>query len=104
MCGKGTWPRPGWRPSGCLAHAAISGVLGQAPLPDELYCYRIENLSGFHRHNLDLHVSWGRVRLTHVRLGEVHDLAYAALNSGGHEFTAFVSPPRKGQDLAALGG
>lgn len=79
-------------PRRVVAHAIISGVLGDEPPPTELYCYDLKTISHRHRHNLGLHVSWGRVEVWHQCIGEKRSYCYGALYSGGHDFSAWVSP------------
>jgi alpha-amylase/alpha-mannosidase (GH57 family) len=90
-------------PCRVAAHAAIAGVMGDAPPPAELYCYRLATVSHRHRHNLGLDLAWGRVEIAHRRLGETHPVAFAALHAGGHDFTAFVARAGEGPDLEGLG-
>ncbi|MCB2186089.1 MAG: DUF3536 domain-containing protein [Deltaproteobacteria bacterium] len=81
-------------PERVAVHAAISGVLGEEPPPGKLYCYDLVNEAHFHRGRLGLAVSWGRLQVTHRRLGAPHDLVYAALYPGGHDFTGWAYPSR----------
>ncbi len=82
-------------PERVCAHAAISGVMGEAPPPQRLFIYDLVSSGHHHRSGLGLQVSWGRLSVSHRRLGETHQLAYAALHPGGHEFQARVAtaPP-----------
>jgi hypothetical protein len=84
------------------AHAVISGVLGETPPPERLYCYDLKTLSYSHRHNLGLHLSWGRMAVTHQRLGQTQEVAFAAMHSGGHDFRALVAAAEKAGDLSSL--
>jgi hypothetical protein len=90
-------------PRRVAAHAAISAVVGEEPPPEELYSYRVETLAYSHRHNLGLHLSWGRLKVAHRLLGEEHELAFAALHTGGHDFKALVQPAATARDLSGLG-
>jgi alpha-amylase/alpha-mannosidase (GH57 family) len=90
-------------PRRVAAHVAISAVVGEEPPPEELYSYRVETLAYSHRHNLGLHLSWGRLKVAHRLVGEEHDLAFAALHTGGHDFKALVQPTAAARDLAGLG-
>lgn len=87
-------------PHRVAAHAVISGVMGNQPPPEKLYCYRLETLEYRHRAELGLNLAWGEVRVSHLRLEEPRDLAYAAMHAGGHEFRALVGPDGQGQVLA----
>ncbi|MFH1034130.1 MAG: DUF3536 domain-containing protein [Pseudomonadota bacterium] len=85
------------------AHAVISGVMGEEPPPEELYCYQLQTLDYRHRHELGLHLSWGRLKVSHLRVGQEHDLVFAVLFAGGHEVRALVGPATAEQDLDSLG-
>jgi alpha-amylase/alpha-mannosidase (GH57 family) len=85
-----------------VAHAAIKGVMGRDPLPEELYCYRLRTLNHQHRQNLGMHLSWGEVEAEHLRIGDPHLIAFAALHAGGHDFIAYVAQGRPGEDLSRM--
>lgn len=87
-------------PHRVAAHAVISGVMDNQPPPEKLYCYNLETLEYRHRAELGLNLAWGEVRVSHQRLEESRDLAYAALHAGGHDFKALVGPDGQGQVLA----
>lgn len=91
-------------PARVAAHAAISGVMDQAPPPEHLFIYDLEASAHHHRSGLGLHLSWGRLTVTHRRLGEAHHLAYAALHPGGHQFYARVALAPQGWDPHSLDG
>lgn len=78
-------------PRRVAAHAAISGVMGEEPPPEQLFIYDLESSGHHHRSSLGLDLSWGRLTVTHRRLGQPHRLIYAALHPGGHEFLARVA-------------
>ena len=78
-------------PRRTVAHAAISGVLHKKEPPEDFYCFRIKNIRRHFRRELDFSLVWGEVEASHHLIGEKVLLAYAALHTGGHEFTAFVS-------------
>lgn len=78
-------------PRRVAAHAAISGVMGEEPPPEELFIYDLVSSGHHHRSNLGLDLSWGKLTVTHRRLAEPHQLIYAALHPGGHEFLAQVA-------------
>ena len=90
-------------PRRVAAHAVIEGVTGDEPLPPRVYCWRLEPRGLNHRHNLGMHLAWGRMDVSHRRVGEAHELAFAAMYAGGHEFLAWVSPAEQAQDLDQLG-
>jgi alpha-amylase/alpha-mannosidase (GH57 family) len=90
-------------PRRVVAHAAIRGVMGDEPLPELLYCYRLETLHLQHRHNLGMSLAWGLVKVSHLRLAEAHQVTFAALHAGGHDFLAFVSPQGEESAVAGLG-
>lgn len=90
-------------PRRVAAHAVISGVLGEEPPSEGLYCYQLRTLDYLHRHELGLHLSWGRLKVSHQRVGQEHDLVFAVLYSGGHEVRALVGAPREDLDLSGLG-
>ena len=89
-------------PRRVAAHAAISGVLGTEPPPEELFIYDLDSSGHRHRSNLGLDLSWGRLSVTHRRLGQDHRLVYAALHPGGHEFLARVAQDPGDWDPSAL--
>lgn len=78
-------------PRRVAAHAAISGVMGEEPPPEELFVYDLVSSGHRHRSNLGLDLSWGKLTVTHRRLNRPHQLIYAALHPGGHEFLAQVN-------------
>jgi alpha-amylase/alpha-mannosidase (GH57 family) len=78
-------------PRRVAAHAAISGVMGEEPPPEELFVYDLVSSGHRHRSNLGLDLSWGKLTVTHRRLGRPHPIIYAALHTGGHEFLAQVA-------------
>jgi alpha-amylase/alpha-mannosidase (GH57 family) len=90
-------------PRRVVAHAAIRGVMGDEPLPEQLYCYNLETLHLQHRHNLGMSLAWGEVKVAHQSLGEVKEVSFASLHSGGHDFLAFVSFSRGPSSIADLG-
>ncbi|MCB2226916.1 MAG: DUF3536 domain-containing protein [Desulfarculaceae bacterium] len=89
-------------PRRVAAHAAISGVLGSEPPPEELFIYDLTPSGHRHRSNLGMELSWGRVSVTHRRLGQAHRLIYAALHPGGHEFIARVAHDQGSWDPSSL--
>ncbi len=89
-------------PRRVAAHAAISGVLGADPPPGELFIYDLVSSGHRHRSNLGLDLSWGRLSVTHRRLGQEHRLIYGALHPGGHEFMARVAHDPGSWDPASL--
>ncbi|MCF8032564.1 MAG: DUF3536 domain-containing protein [Desulfarculaceae bacterium] len=91
-------------PRRVAAHAAISGVLGTEPPPEELFIYDLDSSGHHHRSNLGLDLSWGRLGVTHRRLGQVHRLIYAALHPGGHDFIARVAHDKGSWDPSGLEG
>jgi hypothetical protein len=90
-------------PRRVAAHAVISGVMGDEPPPEQLYCYQLQAVDYRHRHELGLHLSWGRIKVSHLRVGQDHDLVFAVLYAGGHEVRALVGPAAPEQDLDSLG-
>lgn len=84
------------------AHAAISGVMGEEPPPEQLFIYDLVSSGHRHRSNLGLDLSWGRLTVTNHRLGQPHQLIYAALHPGGHEFVAQVAYDPGDWDPASL--
>ncbi|KMY66651.1 hypothetical protein AAU61_16165 [Desulfocarbo indianensis] len=90
-------------PRRVVAHAAIRKVMGDDPLPEELYCYRLETLQLRHRHNLGISLAWGEVRVAHRVLEETSQVVFAAMHSGGHDFLAFVSHIDNATDISGLG-
>ena len=84
------------------AHAAISGVMGEEPPPEQLFIYDLVSSGHRHRSNLGLDLSWGRLTVTNRRLGQPHQLIYAALHPGGHEFVAQVAYDPGDWDPASL--
>ncbi len=90
-------------PRRVVAHAAIRGVMGDEPLPEQLYCYRLETLHLQHRHNLGMSLAWGEVRVSHQSLEESNRVTFASLHSGGHDFLAFVSYSQQESSIADLG-
>lgn len=74
------------------AHAAISGVMQEKPPPQRLYCYRLASLGHARRENLGLELAWGRLKISHQRIGQETVLDYAALHAGGHDFAAWTAP------------
>jgi alpha-amylase/alpha-mannosidase (GH57 family) len=91
-------------PRRVAAHAAISGVMGTEPPPEELFIYELVTSGHHHRSNLGLDLSWGRLSVTHRRLGQPHHLVYAALHPGGHEFLALVAADPGSWDPESLDG
>lgn len=89
-------------PRRVAAHAAISGVMGEEPPPEKMFIYDLVSSGHRHRSNLGLDLSWGRLTVTHRRLGQPHRLVYAALHPGGHEFSAQVASDPGDWDSAAL--
>jgi hypothetical protein len=77
--------------------------MGDEPLPEKLYCYRLETLHLQHRHNLGMSLAWGQVLVSHQSLDEPHQVAFAALHAGGHDFMAFVSHSDDQSVVAGLG-
>ena len=90
-------------PHRVAAHAVITGVMSEEPPPEQLYCYQLRTVDHRHRHELGLHLSWGRLKVSHLRVGQEHDLVFAVLFAGGHEVRALVGPAAEGQDLESLG-
>lgn len=78
-----------------MAHVAISGVIGGEAPPEKVFCYSLQSKSHHRRRNLGLHLCWGTAKVSHLRAGVEHDLAYAALHIGGLEFSAWVGPSAK---------
>lgn len=91
-------------PRRVVAHAAISGVMGDEAPPDELYCYHLYTAENHHRHNLGLHLAWGRIRVAHRRIGQKQDFCFGALYAGGHDFQAWVAPAEGEGQLQGLDG
>ncbi|MCB2190954.1 MAG: DUF3536 domain-containing protein, partial [Deltaproteobacteria bacterium] len=89
-------------PRRVAAHAAISGVMGEEPPPEELFIYDLVPSAHRHRSNLGLDLSWGKLSVTHRRLGCPHQIIYAALHPGGHEFLAQVAYDLDDWDPTAL--
>ena len=85
-----------------VAHAAISGVLHREEPPEEFYCFRIKNLRRHFRRELDFSLVWGQAEASHYFIGEKISVDYAALHTGGHEFTAFVCPLGRGEGLDGM--
>ncbi|ADK83873.1 glycoside hydrolase family 57 [Desulfarculus baarsii DSM 2075] len=85
------------------AHAAISGVMEEEPPPPRLYCYQLADLGHRHIDHLGASLSWGALRARHVRIGRDHELIYAALHRGGHEFAAWVRPRPTDWDIDEIG-
>ncbi len=85
------------------AHAAIRAVVGEEPPSEELYAFRVEPLAYSHRHNMGLHLAWGRLKISHRRIGHAREMTFAALHTGGHDFRALVRPTAEAQDLTGLG-
>jgi alpha-amylase/alpha-mannosidase (GH57 family) len=90
-------------PRRVVAHAAIRGVMGDEPLPEKIYCYRLETMHLQHRHNLGMSLAWGQVLVSHQSLGETHQVVFAALHAGGHDFIAFVSHSQDQSLIHGLG-
>ncbi len=90
-------------PRRVVAHAAISGVMGDEPPPARLYCYYLRTAEHHHRHNLGLHLAWGRMQVSHRRIGQEQDYRFGALYAGGHDFQAWVAPADRAGDLSDLG-
>ncbi|MFZ5586726.1 MAG: DUF3536 domain-containing protein [Thermodesulfobacteriota bacterium] len=82
-----------------VAHAVINGVMDGQPPAERVYCYRLLTEGYRHRHELGLHLAWGNLKVSHQRLEEPHELVYAALYAGGHEFRALVGPNGQGRAL-----
>ncbi|CAO0819848.1 hypothetical protein DFAR_1150006 [Desulfarculales bacterium] len=70
-------------PHRVVAHAVITGVMGEEAPREQLYCYQLNTVEHHHRHELGLHLSWGRVKVSHMRVGHEHGLAFAVLCAGG---------------------
>ncbi|MFH1057157.1 MAG: DUF3536 domain-containing protein, partial [Pseudomonadota bacterium] len=85
-----------------VAHAVIGGVMDEQPPAERVYCYRLVTEGYRHRHELGLHLAWGNLKVSHQRLEEPHELIYAALYAGGHEFRALVGPDGQGSALKAV--
>ena len=89
-------------PRRVAAHAAISGVMGEEPPPEDLFVYDLVSSGHRHRSNLGMDLSWGKLTVTHRRLNRPHQIIYAALHPGGHEFLAQVNYDPGNWDPAAL--
>ena len=89
-------------PERATAHAAIMSLLNGGELEGKLHCWRLEPMQHERRSNLGLTVAWGRARVWHHRIGQVHELAYGALHQGGHAFKAFVCQASLAGNFASL--
>ncbi len=94
-------PHPGGGPPGGGPRGHQRGH-GEEPPPEQLFIYDLVSSGHRHRSNLGLDLSWGRLTVTNRRLGQPHQLIYAALHPGGHEFVAQVAYDPGDWDPASL--